>query len=283
MKKHQKFVSRATIIMLVIMVLILPTGNSYASTIVPEEGHVDLGDIKAISNSFAEDTDEEEILDVVEKIEYLGFDATDISANNELNPVITFQQNGNTSVVEVESATEDTLKMCVSEGTISNEVIINNDGTAYIDGNLVQQCNSPTSTNGVVFMNAFQDHYQLACPYGTASNYGVYARTVRNFNVDFTKMAKNLTILAFTTIISLQVWYLGPLWGTCYEVASYFKTYDPFSGSGSFISKEYVHTKGYFVTSSLAVRKCVLTLFSRKNYEGKAITRTVYLCHQYTY
>ena len=283
MKKHQKFVSRATTTMLVIMVLALSTGNSYASTNNPKEGNVDLGDIKAISNSLAEDTDEEEILNVVEKIEYLGFNATDISANNEQNPVVTFQQNGNTSVVEVESATEDTLKMCVSEGKISNEVIINNDGTAYIDGNLVQQCISPTTANGVVFMNAFQDRYQLSCPYGTASNYNVYARTIRNPDLKFTNMAKNLTLIAFATAISLQVWYLGAIWSACYEVAGYFKTYDPFSGSGSFISTEYVHTKGYFVTSSLAVRKCVLTLFSRKNYEGKAITRTVYDCHQYTY
>lgn len=265
------------------MMLVLTTGSSYASTGVPQKGDVELGDIKALSSTLAEDTDAVAILNVVEKIEYLGFEATDISANKAQNPVITFQQSGKSSKVEIETATDTTLKMYVSEGKINNEIIISNDGTAYIDGNLVHSNTNRTNTGGAVFMNAFHDRYQLTCPYGSASNYINYVRTVRNPDLNFTTMAKNLTLIAFATLISLDVWYLGALWGTCYEVASYFKTYDPFSNSGSYVSKEYTHTKGFFVTGSLAVRKCVLTLYSRANFQGKAITRTVYFCHQYTY
>jgi hypothetical protein len=283
MKRKHRLLADTLSIVLIVALLTLSASNSYGATIAANEGDVDLADIEAISSSLSESIEDTAVMDVIDQIEYLGFDATGICANDEQNPVITFQKNGDTSVVELENATSETLEMCVSEGEISNEIIINNDGTAYVDGNLIQSSIQSSGSDDTVFMNGFQDRYQLACPYGTASNYSEYARTVKNFNVDFTNMAKNLTLIAFTAVISLEVWYLGTVWGTCYEVAQYFKAYDPFSDAGSFVSKEYVHTKGFFVSSTLAVRKCVLTIYSRHNYEGKGISRIVYYCHQYNY
>lgn len=283
--KKPKLLSSTISITLAVMMLAMSTGSAYASTVSTEIKGAEFDYTSDMpSNLLTENVSTDNLSELVNASEDLGFEVSNIAVNENNCAVIDLEYKGIESVVEVASATDQELSMKVTEGNLSNEVQVSDDGTMYIDGILVHSLvDTQTSAEGIVYMNAFQDTYQVKCPYGTASNYSKYYRTVTDNNIDWTITCNKLTTFMFAIIISGLFPTIGPTLELATILADYFKTYDPYSDCGSYITKEYFHTKGYFVSSTLAVRKCVSTVYSRHDFTGGKKAVTSYFCHSYTY
>jgi hypothetical protein len=59
--------------------------------------------------------------------------------------------------------------------------------------------------------------------------------------------------------------------------------YDPYSDCGSYVAREYLHINGYWVTSTLAVRKCISSVYSDHDYGGVKKVVVNYFCHKMSY
>lgn len=99
-------------------------------------------------------------------------------------------------------------------------------------------------------------------------------------DVAFTNMAKNLATLVLAAVIGRFIPGFDVLKGSAMAVAEYIKKYDPLSGAVSFVSRQYVHIKGYFVNNTMAVKKYVTTVYTKKDYGGSATVSVYYFIHK---
>ena len=284
MKQNNKIIARGLSVILAMTLLIMTGGTSYATETKLDTKDTEFEISEEVCDSLAGDIKVDKLTDIVNETEILGFDVSNVSVNEENSAVINLEYDGVESTIEVLCATDQQLCIQATEGDLCNQVLVNDDGTMYIDGKLVQSIDGgQSSTEGIVYMNAFRDTYQVKCPYGIASNYTVYYRTLSDTDVRWTTTAYKLSLFAFSLMLSALFPTIGPTLELATILADYFKTYDPYSDCGSYISKEYFHTKGYFVNTTLAVRKCVITVFSDSNFRGVKKAVTSYFCHSYTY
>lgn len=284
MKLRKPIISRMLSVLIVMTLLAMTSGASYASTVEPEIENIGFNISETVSELPTDDIEIKNLSELINMTETLGFDVSNFTVNENNCVVIDLEREGIESTLEVSCASDQELCLTTIEGNLCNEVQVNDDGTMYIDGKLVQNSNDDNASNtGTVNMNAFHDTYQVKCPYGTASNYSVYYRTISDSDVRWTTTRNKLTSYAFSLMLTALFPALGPTLELATIIADYFKQYDPYSSCGSYVSKEYFHTKGYFVNSTLAVRKCVMTVYSKPNMGGVKKAVTAYFCHSYTY
>lgn len=284
MKLKKTIMPQMLSVLIVITLLAMTSGASYASTIEPEKENMDFNVSEKVSDLPTEDIEIENLAALVNMTETLGFEVSNLTVDDNNYVLIDLERKGIESTIKVSSATDQELSLTTTEGNVCNEVQVNDDGTMYIDGKLVQNRNDVQALNtGIVNMNAFQDTYQVRCPYGAASNYSVHYRTISDKDVSWTTTRIKLTSYAFSLMLSALFPTFGPTLELATIIADYFKQYAPYSTCGSYVSKEYFHTKGYFVSSTLAVRKCVMTVYSKPNMGGVKKAVTAYFCHTYTY
>jgi hypothetical protein len=268
----KKIISLVLASMLLAVVPTTSFGQAATKNLASTKGVAPDVPIEACSSSIAY----EPLVNLVTNIAHMGFEVTNISVNEKDNPVIDIYS-GKESKIEVKYATNSKIAMTVSEGKTKNELIVKDDGSMIVDGVLVSD---DKTSNDLVYMNAFDDSYQSNCPYGTSANYTDYVDTSRDADVGLTTMARNLTTLILAAIIGRFIPGFDLVLGFSMTVAEYIKKYDPLSTAASYVSKQYIHTKGYFVNSTMAVKKLITTIYTRKNYAGKSTVAVYYFIHK---
>jgi len=202
-------------------------------------------------------------------------------AENDVGDLVVNLQNGRLkSYVNIKCARQDKLDMISTEGDVSNNAVIQDNGEIIIDGENIMFYEK-VNPEAEVRANAFQDRYQLACPYGTAQDYTKYYRTIRNSNVSFSTSVKNITTLLCAVMIGRIIPGFDFLFGLSYEIAGLIKKYDPYSTAASFVTSEYFHKRGYFVNNMIAVKRCISTIYTDTNYKGFIFTRIFYFVHEF--
>jgi hypothetical protein len=273
---------KGTKIIIVSMIIVSSTTTSYVQAAENDIGCKTLGTPSVSVESCSGDIEYEPLVELVDNIEFMGFEVNAITQSEQENPVIEISSERVESQLEISCVTNNSIAITISEGNIKNELIFNDDGSMYVDGRLISDEDaSINDAEDVVYMNAFDDYFQIGCPYGTSANYANFYKTEKNPSVKFTNLAKNLGTFALAAIISRFIPGFDLTLGFSMIVAEYIKTYDPLSGAASFVTRQYFHVKGYFVTNSLAARKYITTVYTKENYTGKATNSVYYFIHKF--
>ena len=200
---------------------------------------------------------------------------------NENGELVAYLKSGNIKTsMQIKCARQDKIEMIVVEGKVKNKTVIRDDGTIVVDGKCIDFPGTMNSHNRVI-ANAFQDTYQVTCPYGKSEDYKVYCRAIRNSDVSFSTSVKNIATIILAFAIGRIIPGFDVLFGLSYEIAGLIKKYNPYSTAASFVTTEYTYYKGYFVNSTTAVKKCIATIYTEADYKGVSFTRLFYFVHKF--
>lgn len=154
---------------------------------------------------------------------------------------------------------ENSHVLTIKEGSLVNTLEITRDGRYILDGNIVTVSGEDiliNSNEGIaVPLYATDMYYTDVCPYGTASDYTKFVRSVEKSDISIGTPIINVALTAFTAIIGAAV---NPILGLSLSfvaaILSGLQRYDPHSMCVSYQEDQYVHkTKGSFVTVEKSV------------------------------
>lgn len=154
---------------------------------------------------------------------------------------------------------ENSHVLTIKEGSLVNTLEITRDGRYILDGNIVTVSGEDiliNSNEGIaVPLYATDMYYTDVCPYGTASDYTKFVRSVEKRDISIGTPIINVALTAFTAIIGAAV---NPILGLSLSfvaaILSGLQRYDPHSMCVSYQEDQYVHkTKGSFVTVEKSV------------------------------
>lgn len=154
---------------------------------------------------------------------------------------------------------ENSHVLTIKEGSLVNTLEITRDGRYILDGNIVTVSEEDiliNSNEGIaVPLYATDMYYTDVCPYGTASDYTKFVRSVEKRDISIGTPIINVALTAFTAIIGAAV---NPILGLSLSfvaaILSGLQRYDPHSMCVSYQEDQYVHkTKGSFVTVEKSV------------------------------
>ena len=154
---------------------------------------------------------------------------------------------------------ENSHVLTIKEGSLVNTLEITRDGRYILDGNIVTVSGEDiliNSNEGIaVPLYATDMYYTDVCPYGTASDYTKFVRSVEKRDISIGTPIINVALTAFTAIIGVAV---NPILGLSLSfvaaILSGLQRYDPHSMCVSYQEDQYVHkTKGSFVTVEKSV------------------------------
>lgn len=172
----------------------------------------------------------------------------------------------------------------VKQDELVNILEIDKDGKLHLDGHEVSECLELSDT--AMPMDVSGDvSYREDCPYGDPSDYTVYKGYQENKNVQLGETIKNITYIAFETILlnCLGVKLIPSI------VLTYFfnslKTESPDADALSSKIYKYIHidadSTGFFPDARMTVVRYDYNLYDKLEFGGNMTTKTVYYCKQY--
>jgi len=212
------------------------------------------------------------------------------------NATFTYTYNFPNNIVDeiTPKTTDDGYVLQIKEGVLYNEVLFKNSGEVYLNGMQVKYevtkiamppatTELPTSKSTDIQPRLINDYYTMTCPYGSASNYSVYQKTITNANVGLGNSMIDITVGAFCAILTFFCPQLALATAALSIGLSLFKSSNPNSTAASVKDYIYNHTKGYFVTQTLAVQKHKSIMYPLANYQGNSTIINSYFCHEIGY
>lgn len=177
---------------------------------------------------------------------------------------------------------ENSQFLTIKESSLVNTLEITNDGRYILNGNVVTYSDGEVlrvpSQNIVMPLYAVDTYYTETCPYGKVSDYTKFVKSDAVADISFGTAFVNITLTAFTAIISA---FVNPILGlsTSFALAilTSFQDYNPHSQCASYKENQYVHkTKGSFVTIEKSVLMYDMELWPLANYEGTSVNKIAY-------
>ncbi len=169
------------------------------------------------------------------------------------------------------------------EDNLYNEVLFENSGKVYLDGNEITVANNESQILPLS-PRIIEEYYVDTCPYGRPSDYNDYIETNSSANIALQETIANITISAFSLIISL---FLPPAVafsvGLVTTILTTFRGTSPYSNAVSYKDYVYGYKDGYWVTDTLSVRKHSIYIYSETNYNGTVENHYSYFCHEIGY
>lgn len=183
----------------------------------------------------------------------------------------------------------DGYEFNIVEGKLSNIVLIKNSGRIFLNGKEVKATISMTaraissSTEpSIVTRGVVENYWTATCPYGKRKDYTDYQGKETNANVAFGDNVRNLTIGAFTLILSAFLPMAAGLGvGAFSLLLTSIQDSNPASTAASFKDYSYYHkTNGYWAKQGLGVTMHKAIIYPLADYKGNSTTIYNYYCHK---
>ncbi len=187
---------------------------------------------------------------------------------------------------------ENGVKYIVTEGAITNELVVLNDGTMKVDGKAIVYTEQVAEMKTMNLLEAnnvssprvsLSDYtYLYECPYGSPSDYGQFIIQESVANVAFQQevqfIATSLVVGIVTGMLFEKV-VAGAIGGTIYEtIVRHCENLDPTCDAISYKKWRYVHSEeGYYLSDvRYSLEKQKINMYSMKNFYGTITSMTVY-------
>ena len=196
---------------------------------------------------------------------------------------ITIDYNGyENTITDVEQSYYET-SFHAEQGNISNDVVVKNDGTVYVDNKEIicsEYKEEEFGNKGKVRANAENSWFSSSCPYGSASSYSKLYGSGQCKNIQLRSAIRDITMAGFLAIVANAI---GAVASFCASAAYAFVVNVAPSTSGlSYKVKKYQRPAGAYVTAKkMTILKYCYTWYSNINYWGYPKNNTAYYCRQY--
>lgn len=167
----------------------------------------------------------------------------------------------------------------IQENDIYNKLQIDDDGTVYIDGKILETNNN--STDGEISPQSGEVMNWVVpnCPYDSKSSYTHLLGTKKDPDITLTVAISNLATGAVITIICLELGVSSGLSSGLGAVVSWIRDRNPSTRGLSYKATNYAH-KNYTNTYITPIKKYAYrsdyTWYPNKNYDGDTYKQTLY-------
>ncbi len=149
-------------------------------------------------------------------------------------------ENGTVSNVEVVTSKNGDMTYNITEGQLSNEVIVQTDGTVILDGNEVRLEETVEPSTNMTLRSTYSYETETS-PIGTQYDYQKYVGQTKKADLRLGNVASAITFAAFCVI--LEVVFKIPtavsfVIGVVYDALV---TYTPYSNAISYVQTSYYH------------------------------------------
>lgn len=212
------------------------------------------------------------------------------TASNE-NIIYRFENDMETDLATIQENNDGsiTLNITTEDGSKSDVVTLDTDGSIYLDGNKVTYSetiysdeNGDIKDNFDVVARDVQSWTQEGCPYGTTRDYSQGAGTESSTHIGLGKSLNGLTALAIATIIGVFSFVLGLAYSVAVVLTDSFASASPTSQYLSYKAYKYYHkdanSSGYISAMMRYVTEYYTTWYSEANYRGTSEQFVSYYC-----
>lgn len=185
------------------------------------------------------------------------------------------------NVIKVQNNNDHSFKMSVKQDDILNEVIVNQDGTMTVDGNVieVEQEKEILPDKNIARAPAIFNRLTNVCPYGKAADYNYKLGSKNTSNLKLEREIKKTAFSVFTSIICSQLGIPSPVGSAMKKLYNFTVKNDPHSKYLSCKTTNYAH-KNYHNTYIKPIKmygfKCNYTWYTKKSYQGSSVKETLY-------
>ncbi len=221
-----------------------------------------------------------ENFDIVGTLQYMGGEISDFKVDGqEKNFKVKYKNGISASVNETVDSNGD-IVIYISEDNISNQLVLKDDGSIYLDGELVKEISlEPSKKLNYIQPMVIGNYYNATTPpVGAPSSYTQYVGTENTTLSLGTNYIINMTYTAFSTILGTMSKLAGIAGGILSAIYSTAKTVTPYSNHMSFKTMKYVSTEsnnGYFGSAFYIVRN-VIKHYGNSDYTGYLGSTTSY-------
>ncbi|MFR8235881.1 MAG: hypothetical protein ACLU83_07825 [Anaerovoracaceae bacterium] len=241
--------------------------------------------VSAFANENVDNGLNEQLTSYQDFFEDMGYETTSNAKATKLTENFNVIIDDNTTNTVEKTILENGDVLCIiTEGDMTNEMLITKEGKIYIDGSLITVAEDDgefepliaeysTFVPGVSTTRAQRYEFTKTCPYGSASDYTNSTTTKKVLSLG-SKTFKSILQAAWVTIVGTALGFLsvpaGAIAGLGMSVAlDYMKSKYPSKNAASLKDVRSVHkTKGFTVSSSMSVAKHTTTYYYNKDYTG---------------
>lgn len=187
------------------------------------------------------------------------------------------------NVIKVQNNDDKSFEMSVRQDDISDEIIVDKDGTLFIDGNVIEaeQEEETLSDKTIARAPAVFNRLTDVCPYGKAADYNYKLGTRNTSDLSLHQEIKSMTFTGFVKLVcayfKIDTEGKGQsIFGKIYNLA---QKVSPKSKALSCKATNYAHKKyknTYIKPIKMYGFKSNYTWYTEKNYKGQSTKKTLY-------
>ncbi|MBR5318926.1 MAG: hypothetical protein IKU46_04960 [Peptococcaceae bacterium] len=306
-KRIKKLIS----VILTMAILVTTASPVFADTAINESGNNELVIRQALSNASEQEKEsinaavsyleEKDILSIGDLVAIEMKETNSRTVEHEI--VYTIDYDEFTEKIIFTEISDEKVSYTVTQGDITNTVTTFNDGRFLLNGHGIEVCrntiendvvsvyNTATNktnlvrgseVNSAVTPYAVDISYTTTCPYQTTRDYTYLAFENEQPNVLLYEVFKELTLTAFTEIISRVYPAAGVVISIAETLYDFIGDTAPETEGLSYLEENYYHktcdamSAGYIDALGYSVTKIVTHWFARPYYAGDWHTTTVY-------